>query len=281
MPIPLRAVYDAARLRLAARESRDARQTRRLLALAAIYDGATRSEAASIGGVTVQIVRDWVVKLNTGGPETLVDYKGPSPQPILTDAHRTALAQALEDGPVPPIRGVVRWRVIDLVQWLSDTFHVSVSKQTLSRELRHMGYRRLSARPRHHAQATGAIEAFKKPPRASGRERARGGCRPRRRRSLVRRRGQGRPEEQDHPALGPALQQAVYATGPAHGLYLHLWRDLPGDRRHRRSRAALVQHRSDRPAPGRDQRTGDAGQALRIAGGSGWMARLGAADRAP
>ena len=162
MPIPLRADYDAARLRLAARESRDAGQTRRLLALAAIYDGATRSEAAAIGGVTVQVVRDWVFKLNTGGPEVLVDCKGPGPQPILTDVHRTALAQALEDGPIPAIHDVLRWRVIDLVQWLSDTFQVSVFKQTPSREFRHMGYRRLSARPRHHAQAAGAIEAFKK-----------------------------------------------------------------------------------------------------------------------
>ena len=58
MPIPLRADYDAAHLRLAVRESRDAGQTRRLLVLAAIYNSATRSEAASIGGVTVQIVRD-------------------------------------------------------------------------------------------------------------------------------------------------------------------------------------------------------------------------------
>ena len=70
------------------------------------------------------------------------------------------MAQALEDGPSPAIDGVVRWRVINLVQWLSDTFQTSLSKQTLSRELRRMGYRRLSARPRHHAQATGAIEAF-------------------------------------------------------------------------------------------------------------------------
>ena len=179
MPIPLRADYDAARLRLAARESRDAGQTRRLLALAAIYDGATRSEAASIGGVTVQIVRDWVVKLNTSGPKALVDYKGPGPQPILTDMHRTALAQALENGPIPAIHGVVRWRVIDLVQWLSDTFQVSASKQTLSRELRHMGYRRLSARPRHHAQAAGAIEAFKKvSPRVWTRSGARRGSAP-------------------------------------------------------------------------------------------------------
>lgn len=67
MPIPLRADYDAARLRLAARESRDAGQTRRLLALAVIYDGATRLEAASIGGITMQVVRDWLVKLKTGG----------------------------------------------------------------------------------------------------------------------------------------------------------------------------------------------------------------------
>jgi hypothetical protein len=59
MPIPLSADYDAARLRSAARESKDAGQTRRLLTLAAIYDGATRTEAAAIGGVTVQIVRDW------------------------------------------------------------------------------------------------------------------------------------------------------------------------------------------------------------------------------
>jgi hypothetical protein len=62
---------------------------------------------------------------------------------------------------------VVRWRLCDLGHWLWQEFRVSVSVQTLSRELRAMGYPRLSARPRHHAQAEGAIEAFKKtsPPR--------------------------------------------------------------------------------------------------------------------
>jgi Winged helix-turn helix len=56
----------------------------------------------------------------------------------------------------------VRWRLIDLGQWVWEEFRLSVSKQTLSRELRAMGYRKLSARPRHHAQAAGAIEGFKK-----------------------------------------------------------------------------------------------------------------------
>jgi hypothetical protein len=72
------------------------------------------------------------------------------------------------------VHGVVRWRVIDLCQWLRDEFALTVSKQTLARELRALGYRKLSARPRHHAQAAGAIEAFKKvSPRAWTRSGAR------------------------------------------------------------------------------------------------------------
>ena len=70
--------------------------------------------------------------------------------------------QALESGPIPAVHGVVRWRLIDLCQWLFEEFRITVAKQTLSRELRGMGYRKLSARPRHHAQAEGAVEDFKK-----------------------------------------------------------------------------------------------------------------------
>ena len=171
MPIRLSSAYDAAGLRAAARVSKDARQTRRLLALAAIYDGATRTEAAAVGHVTLpaanasrfgEIIRDWVLKLNAHGPEGLADYKGPGPRRILDNENRTALAAVIEEGPTPAIHGVVRWRVVDLVQWLCDEFQVLVSEQTMSRELRAMGYRKLSARPRHHAQASGAIEVFKK-----------------------------------------------------------------------------------------------------------------------
>ena len=68
MAIALRDDYNAARLRQAARDSDDPDQVRRLLALAAIYDGATRAGAAQIGGVTRQIVRDWVLRFNEGGP---------------------------------------------------------------------------------------------------------------------------------------------------------------------------------------------------------------------
>jgi transposase len=173
MPIALRGDIDAAGLRAAARDSKDAGQTRRLLALAAICNGATRTEAARIGGVTLQIVRDWVMKFNAHGPAGLIGGKAPGKPRLLNDAHRAALVAAVESGPIPAVHGVVRWRIIDLCQWLHDEFQVSVSEQTLSRDLRELGYRKLSARPRHHAQADGAIEAFKKvSPRAWTRSRA-------------------------------------------------------------------------------------------------------------
>ena len=77
MSLPLRADFDASQLRAAAKKTKNGPQARRLLALAAIYDGGTRTEAAVIGGVTSQIVRDWVVKLNADGPEGLLDRKAP------------------------------------------------------------------------------------------------------------------------------------------------------------------------------------------------------------
>ena len=174
MPIPLRSDFDTVALRAIARRSKDGPQARRLLALAAIYEGGTRTEAARIGGVTLQIVRDWVVKFNGSGPDGLIDRKAPGQPSKLKNAHRAALATMIESGPIPAVHGVVRWRLVDLCQWLFEEFRITVATQTLSRELRALGYRKLSARPRHHAQAERAIEDFKKASRrASTRSRGR------------------------------------------------------------------------------------------------------------
>ena len=200
-PIPLRQDFEASQLRGLAKKSKDGPQARRLLALAAIYDGATRTEAAKIGGVGLQIIRDWVLRFNARGPDALVNGKSPGQPSKLNDLQRQAIADMIERGPIPAVHGVVRWRLIDLAQWIFEEFRITIAKQTLSRELRAMGYRKLSARPRHHAQAQGAIEDFKLR-RAPGRNRARKGARLRHDRNLVRRRGSYRPEEQDYPSLG-------------------------------------------------------------------------------
>jgi Homeodomain-like domain len=105
--------------------------------------------------VTLQIIRDWVLKFNAHGPEGLIDRKAPGPRRRLNDEQRAALTAIVESGPIPAVHGVVRWRI-----W--EEFRVVVSKQTMSCELRALNYRKLSARPRHHAQAVGVIEDFEK-----------------------------------------------------------------------------------------------------------------------
>src|SRR3990167_3065313 len=125
MPIPLRSDFDALRLRAIARKSKDASQARRLLALAAIYDGATRTEAARIGGVTVQIVRDWVLRFNAEGPDGLINRKAPGQPSKLQNEQRAALMRMIENGPIPAVHGVVRWRLFDLCLWILEVFRIS------------------------------------------------------------------------------------------------------------------------------------------------------------
>src|SRR4051812_50203914 len=107
MPVPLRTDFNAAALRTIARQTKDGPQARRLLALAAIYEGASRTEAARIGGGTGQIVRDWGMQFKALGPEGLVNRKTPRPPSKLTDAPRAAPVARGEEGPVPagPLRG--------------------------------------------------------------------------------------------------------------------------------------------------------------------------------
>src|SRR5215218_9596274 len=160
--IALRPDYDAAQLRALAKASRNAGQSRRLLALAEIYDGGSRTKAAQVGGVGLQTIRDWVVRFNARGPEGLIDGKAPGNTCKLNDRQRQAVAERVENGPTPAIQGVVRWRLKDLTLWVWEEFRISLSETTLSRELRALGYRKLSARPRHYAQNPEALEAFKK-----------------------------------------------------------------------------------------------------------------------
>lgn len=165
--IGIRSDFTAGDLRRFSRGCDDPEQVRRLLALALILDGSSRSEAATASGVTLQIVRDWVIRFNTDGPDGLISRKAPGKASILNDEQRRALAQQVEARPIPATHGVVRWRPIDLAQWVWDEFGLSITKQTLSREMRALGFRKLSARPRHHGQNDGAIADFKKASQAS------------------------------------------------------------------------------------------------------------------
>jgi transposase len=120
--IALRSDFDGAALRRLARASKDAGQTRRLLALAVIYDGGRRGAAAELGGVGLQVIRDWVLRFNAEGPGGLIDRKAPGRPPKLDDSQRQVLARRVDDGPIAAVDGVVRWRLKDLAHWLLEAF---------------------------------------------------------------------------------------------------------------------------------------------------------------
>lgn len=168
--VALRGDYDAAELRSLARRSKDARQVRRLLALAAVYDGASRGEAAAVGGMDRQLLRDWALRFNAEGPDGLVDRNGRGAKPKLTSEQLNTVVRLVEDGPTPAIHGVVRWRLVDLVGWIYDEWGVSLDPSRLGKILKGLGYARLSARPKHHAQNEQALDAFRRdfPPQDPG-----------------------------------------------------------------------------------------------------------------
>src|SRR6478672_723739 len=160
--ITLRSDHTADQLRLLARQTKDVAQARRLLAIAAILDGAPRAEAAKIGGMDRQTLRDWVIRFNEQGPEGLINIPSPGVPPKLGNKHRVFLARLVEEGPIPAVHGVVRWRACDLIMRLHGEFGLSVSDDTIYRALKDLGFSHLSARPKAYKQDADAIAAFKK-----------------------------------------------------------------------------------------------------------------------
>ena len=160
--VKLREDYRASELRRLAAGTRNANQSRRLLSLAAVLDGMNRTEAARIGGMDRQTLRDWVHRFNEHGPEGLKDIWSKGPEPRLSTAQQQELAQLVETGPDRAVDGVVRWRRMDLQRVIKQRFGVHYHERTVGKLLKALGFSHISARPRHPAQDARTLAAFKK-----------------------------------------------------------------------------------------------------------------------
>ena len=164
--IAVRDDYTASELRKLAAGAKDANQGRRLLALAAIYDGMSRAEAAKIGGMDRQTLRDWVHRFNEQGPDGLANRPLPGRQGWLSADQLQELAEIVETGPDPETDGVVRWRRIDLQRVIDERFGVVYAERSISKLLADLCFVRISARPQHPGQSPKMIAAIKKTSRA-------------------------------------------------------------------------------------------------------------------
>ena len=161
-----RTELDATGLRRAAARSRDAAAARRMLALALVLEGRTRTEAAQAAGMDRQTLRDWVHRYNENGLAGLLDRHGGGPRPLLSAEQEAELARWVRQGPDLAEHGVVRWRRTDLVRAVEERFGVVLAERSMSDVLRRLGFRRLVARPRHpgHDAAVQASFSASSPP---------------------------------------------------------------------------------------------------------------------
>lgn len=154
--------FSATDLRAAACRTDDSDQARRLLALALVMEGSTRTAAARSAGMDRQTLRDWVIRYNAEGVEGLRDRPRPGRPGQLSEEQLAELARLVETGPDIDVHGIVRWRCVDLQAQVKQRFAVEISERHVGRLLKRLKFTRLSVRPRHPESDEAAQEAFKK-----------------------------------------------------------------------------------------------------------------------
>ena len=157
-----RTEHTPAQLRRAASRTGDANAARRMLALALVMEGKSRSEAAATCGMDRQTLRDWVHRFNAAGPEGLFDNWTVGPKSRLSTEQLAAFAKIVASGPDREKDGVVRWRRIDLKRVIKERFRVDFHERYVGTLLKKLGFSHISARPRHPAQNAEIVEAYKK-----------------------------------------------------------------------------------------------------------------------
>ncbi len=149
-------------LRAAAGRVKDGRVARRMLAIALVLEGASRTTAAESCGMDRQTLRDWVHRYNAEGLEGLANRGGGGAKPRLSKDQMAQLAAWVEAGPDPDQDGVVRWRRVDLARRIEAVFGIRLAERTVGTYLKNLGFRKLSVRPEHPNADPEAQAAFKK-----------------------------------------------------------------------------------------------------------------------
>jgi transposase len=161
--VVLRDDFDAASVRRLARDADDADQARRLLAIAAVYEGLSRADAARMGGMDRQTLRDWAHRFNAEGAAGLVNRTAPGNPRRLTPEQEAELEKLVAAGPAAAGLGhLARWRCADLQALIAERWGVGYHERTIGKLLERLDFSHITTRPQHYRQDEDALEAFKK-----------------------------------------------------------------------------------------------------------------------
>jgi transposase len=149
-------------LRRLARLCRNVAQARRLLAIALVMEGCSRTDAATAAGMDRQSLRDWVHRFNAEGPAGLVDKPRSGRPARLSEDQLQDLDAIVGAGPDLETDGVVRWRCVDLQRVIAEKYSVDLCERSVGRILKDRGFRHVSVRPQHPKSDPAAQELFKK-----------------------------------------------------------------------------------------------------------------------
>jgi putative transposase len=149
-------------LRQAAARMKDAKVARRMLAIALVLEGCSRTDAAQTCAMDRQTLREWVHRYNADGLDGLSDQpRRNGPLPRLSAAQQAEVEAWVDEGANLERDGVVRWRCVDLQHRIQQSFEISFHERTVGKLLRKLSFRRLSVRPQHPKSDPEAQASFR------------------------------------------------------------------------------------------------------------------------
>ena len=160
--IVIRTDFEPCELRALAKSEKDARVVRRLLAIAGALEGLNRADAARVGGMDRQTLRDWVIRFNADGPEGLQDQWNGGRPARLNEVEQAELAEIILNGPDPEVDGISAYTLEDLAAISKERWAKPFHPASMSRVVRRLGFSRQKARPSHPKRDDNAAKAFKK-----------------------------------------------------------------------------------------------------------------------
>lgn len=151
----------SAKLRQIARYCKNSLQASRLFAIADILDGKSRIEASQSNGMSIKSLCFWVKRYNKEGIEGLRDRLRSGRRKVLTVEQESEFKAIIEAGPSEE-DNIVRWRCVDLQQWLQKHHNITVHERTVGKWLKKLGFSHMIPRPIHRKNDPEVIEKFKK-----------------------------------------------------------------------------------------------------------------------